>query len=77
MNTTTNTSNHSATSASRFSFVRKLSRFSKDTRGASFVEYLVLVGVVALAGIAAMQQISNGINSKAGDQAGKIQSIGG
>lgn len=67
----------SENSASKLTFARKLSRLSKDTRGASFVEYLVLVGVVALAGIAAMQQIADGINSKAGDQAGKIQSIGG
>lgn len=72
-----NTIKTTANSASKFTVARKLSRFFKDTRGASFVEYLVLVGVVALAGIAAMQQISDGINSKAGDQAGKIQSIGG
>ncbi|HEY5955424.1 MAG TPA: hypothetical protein VIV60_02675 [Polyangiaceae bacterium] len=71
-----NASNLTQTDATR-SIRRALRRLCRDTRGASFVEYLVLVGVIALAGMAAMDKLAKGIDSKAGAQQTAIGKIPG
>jgi Flp pilus assembly pilin Flp len=52
--------------------VKKSSR-----RGANFVEYMVLVGVIALAGIAIFQAFSGKVKTAAEQQGQKVESLGG
>jgi pilus assembly protein Flp/PilA len=48
----------------------------EDTRGAGFVEYIILVGLVALLCIAAYQGFGSAVSSKVQEQAGKVTNIG-
>jgi pilus assembly protein Flp/PilA len=48
----------------------------KDTRGANLVEYIILVGVVALLCVAAFKAFGGKIQSKVGDQGDKVEQIG-
>jgi Flp pilus assembly pilin Flp len=52
--------------------VRELAR---DTRGAGFVEYIILVGLVALFCIVAYQAFGDAVSGKVKEQAGKVQGI--
>jgi len=50
-------------------------RFLKDTRGANMVEYIILVGVVALISIAAFKAFGSQVQGKIkkqGDQVGLV-----
>lgn len=48
----------------------------EDTRGAGFVEYIILVGLIALLCIAAYQGFGEAVSKKVNDQAGKVTNIG-
>jgi len=44
--------------------LKKLERLARDTRGAGFVEYIILVGVVALFCIAGYQYFGGKVTDK-------------
>jgi Flp pilus assembly pilin Flp len=49
----------------------------KDTRGANVVEYIILVGVVALIAIAGFKVFGEKVEAKIGDQADAVSGING
>ena len=51
-------------------------KFSKDERGASMVEYILLVALIALAVIAAVVFLRGQVSSKFNDAGSKISSNG-
>lgn len=54
----------------------RLSHLRHDRRGAAFVEYLIIVGIVALLGIAIFNTFRGHINNAAEGQGGQIDSLG-
>jgi pilus assembly protein Flp/PilA len=52
-----------------------LKRFLKDTRGANMVEYILLVGVVALISIAAFKAFGSKVQSKITEQGSTVGNI--
>ena len=56
------------------SMMRSLKR---DTRGANMVEYIILVGVVALFAIAAFGAFSKSVQKKIQNQGGLVENIEG
>jgi len=54
----------------------KAGRFFKDTRGANLVEYIILVGVIALIALAGFKVFGRNVREKIDDQAGKVSGIG-
>ncbi len=54
------------------SLLRKLAH---DTRGAGFVEYIILVGVVALLCVAAFRQFGTDVGDKIKNQGGEVKGI--
>jgi Flp pilus assembly pilin Flp len=57
-----------------------LSKFNKlvrDQRGAGMVEYIILVGVVALLAIAAFKFFNTSVKNKVNQQAQTVQGING
>jgi Flp pilus assembly pilin Flp len=56
--------------------IRKLEELARDTRGAGFVEYIILVGLVALFCILAYQAFGGAVDAKVRDQASAVQNIG-
>jgi len=55
--------------------IRKLDELVRDTRGAGFVEYIILVGLVALFCIAAYTVFGQDVSTKVQEQAGRVQGI--
>lgn len=53
-------------------FVR---RFVKDERGANMVEYIILVGVVAILAIAAFRYFNTSVRAKVGAQGNAVGEI--
>jgi Flp pilus assembly pilin Flp len=51
-------------------------KFGKDEAGASMVEYILLVALIALAVIAAVVFLKNQVNSKFNDAGSKLSSSG-
>jgi Flp pilus assembly pilin Flp len=51
-------------------------RLIKDTRGATFIEYIILVGLVALFCIGAYEAFGDSVTNKVEEQAGEIDGIG-
>ncbi len=49
--------------------------FLKDTRGANLVEYIILVGVVALIALAGFKIFGQKVDAKIQDPAGKVGGI--
>jgi Flp pilus assembly pilin Flp len=49
--------------------------FLKDTRGANLVEYIILVGVVALIALAGFKAFGTSVTTKINDQSGKVGGI--
>lgn len=47
-----------------------------DTRGAGLVEYIILVGLIALAAIAGFQAFGTKVNQKAIDLGNEVEAIG-
>jgi Flp pilus assembly pilin Flp len=55
-----------------------LRRIVLDTRGdTGFVEWVILVGVIALLGLIAFSMVGESISNNAGNAAGMIDMIGG
>ena len=52
-----------------------LRKLWSDTRGASMVEYIILVGVVALIALAGFKIFGQKVNSKINDQASQVGGI--
>src|SRR5215203_6011379 len=52
-------------------------KFAKDERGASMVEYILLVALIALAVIAAVVFLKDQVNNKFNDAGSKLSSSGG
>ncbi len=48
-----------------------------DTRGANLVEYVILVGVIALIAIAGFKAFGNNVRAKVDEQAGSVSAING
>jgi Flp pilus assembly pilin Flp len=54
-----------------------LGRFFSDTRGdTGFVEWVILVGVIAIVGIAAFTAVGSAVSEKAEDAASEIEGLG-
>ena len=51
-------------------------KFGKDEEGASMVEYILLVALIALAVIAAVVFLKNQVNAKFNDAGAKLSSSG-
>jgi pilus assembly protein Flp/PilA len=49
----------------------------KDTRGANLVEYIILVGVVALIALAGYKIFGTSVTNKINEQAGSVDAING
>jgi pilus assembly protein Flp/PilA len=58
------------------SMMIKLNKLVKDTRGANLVEYIILVGVIALIALAGFKIFGKNVDQKIQDQAGKVSAIG-
>lgn len=56
--------------------MKKMNHLLKDTRGANLVEYIILVGVVALLSIAAFKVFGSKVQGKIQEQGGKVEQIG-
>ena len=57
--------------------VRNQSNLLKDTQGANLVEYIILVGVIALIAIAGFKIFGSAVEAKIDEQAGSVGSING
>ncbi len=55
--------------------IRKLQELARDTRGAGFVEYIILVGLVALFCIVAYRAFGSAVTTKVQQQATEVQGI--
>lgn len=55
--------------------IRKLQELARDTRGAGFVEYIILVGLVALFCIIAYRAFGTAVTGKVQEQAGQVTGI--
>jgi pilus assembly protein Flp/PilA len=55
----------------------QISRFVGDTRGANLVEYIILVGVIALIAIAGFKVFGNKVQGKINEQADSVGGING
>jgi Flp pilus assembly pilin Flp len=53
----------------------QLSKLYKSTRGAGFVEYIILVGLVALFCIGAYTTFGGSVDAKVNEQAGRVGGI--
>ena len=49
----------------------------EDTRGANLVEYIILVGVIALIAIAGFKMFGQKVTDKVNEQAGSVGGING
>jgi Flp pilus assembly pilin Flp len=52
-------------------------RIKRDTLGANMVEYIILVGVVALLAIVAFRYFNTSIKDKVNEQANTVKNING
>jgi Flp pilus assembly pilin Flp len=52
-------------------------RLQRDTRGANMVEYIILVGVVALLAIVAFKAFNSSVTTKVQQQAQTVSGING
>jgi pilus assembly protein Flp/PilA len=53
----------------------RLRQLARDTRGAGFVEYIILVGLVALFCIVAYKLFGSSVSAKVKEQAEAVQNI--
>jgi pilus assembly protein Flp/PilA len=49
----------------------------KDTRGANLVEYILLVGLIAIVAMVGFQKFGKSVNDKVKSQAGQVDGIPG
>ena len=54
----------------------KMNKFFRDNKGANLVEYIILVGVVALIALAGFKFFGKKVTDKVNDQANKVETIG-
>jgi Flp pilus assembly pilin Flp len=54
-----------------------IQRFIKDQRGANMVEYIILVGIVAILAIAAFRYFNTSVREKVNQQADTVEGIDG
>jgi len=54
----------------------RIQQFLRDNRGANLVEYIILVGVIALIAIAGFKIFGEKVDEKVQEQAGKVEQIG-
>ena len=52
-------------------------QLAKDNKGANLVEYIILVGVIALIAIAGFKTFGTRVSDKVSEQAGSVGSING
>jgi pilus assembly protein Flp/PilA len=57
--------------------LKSLRRLKRDTLGANMVEYIILVGVVALLAIVAFRFFNSSVKDKVNQQAQSVQKING
>ncbi len=55
---------------------RTFNQLVRDSRGANLVEYIILVGVVALLAIGAFKTFGGSVQEKINGQAGQVKTIG-
>jgi pilus assembly protein Flp/PilA len=56
--------------------MKKIVKLLKDNNGANLVEYIILVGVIALIAIAGFKIFGEKVNSKIQEQSNKVEQIG-
>jgi pilus assembly protein Flp/PilA len=56
--------------------IKTIKALAQDTRGAGMVEYIILVGLVALFCIGAYQTFGDAVTAKVQEQAGEVGTIG-
>jgi Flp pilus assembly pilin Flp len=54
---------------------RSIRKLAKDTRGAALTEYVILVGLVAMAAFGAYEKFGKSVNTKVGQAQGKVDKI--
>lgn len=54
-----------------------LAALRDDTRGAGLVEYIILIGLIALLAIAGFNEFGTAVNTKAIELGGQVSGIGG
>lgn len=54
----------------------KINELLRDNRGANLVEYIILVGVIALVAIAGFKIFGEKVDQKVQEQANKVEQIG-
>jgi Flp pilus assembly pilin Flp len=54
----------------------KLRKLLRNTRGANLVEYVILVGVIAIVAMAGFKSFGKSVNTKIKQQQKKVMSIG-
>ena len=54
-----------------------INRLVKDERGANMVEYIILVGIVAILAIVAFRYFNSSVKDKVNQQADTVQGIDG
>ena len=55
----------------------RIQKFLKDSRGANMVEYIILVGVVAIIAMAGFKFFGSSVTNKINQQAGTVDGITG
>ena len=55
----------------------KINQLTRDQRGASLIEYVLLIGVIALFAIAGFKAFGGSINTKIQEQSDAVKSING
>jgi len=56
--------------------MQKLNKLIKDNLGANLVEYIILVGVIALVALAGFKIFGEKVDSKIQEQSNKVEQIG-
>ncbi|PKN48396.1 MAG: Flp family type IVb pilin [Deltaproteobacteria bacterium HGW-Deltaproteobacteria-20] len=54
----------------------RINKFLRDNRGANLVEYIILVGVIALVAIAGFKIFGEKVDKKVQEQSNKVEQIG-
>jgi len=54
-----------------------MNKLIRDKKGANLVEYIILVGVIALIAIAGFKMFGNKVTEKVNEQAGSVGGING
>jgi Flp pilus assembly pilin Flp len=68
-------STHSRLARVRSRIARALARLRQDRRGASFVEYIIVVGLVAIIAIAAFQSFGETVVNKLHEETNGLNNI--